>query len=67
MVQQTDMEHQGQVSEVLDIADGEGAAQIREVSLDFHHLFALSDQELGVAAGIEHHIETGSHRPIAHK
>ena len=38
--------------------------QILNCALDFHDVFALDDQELGEAKGVEHVIDTGDSQPI---
>ncbi|MCP3661433.1 MAG: hypothetical protein GY696_02890 [Gammaproteobacteria bacterium] len=64
-------EHRAQVSTHLNIssevASPEQINTLRELLLEYHDRFALSEHELGEAKGILHHVDTGNHPPHAEK
>ncbi len=62
-------EHRKQVSALLDISSEAVSPKqvhsLRELPLEFHDQFALSEHELGEANGVLHHVDTCEHPPHA--
>ena len=61
------MERKTQLKEQLQIGDdctAEDQDTLRQLLLDRHQVFALTDEELGETDLVEHHIEMTEHKPI---